>query len=139
MSNILLQSDRWLHIDVSAPDNWKKKARKEQYPILEKHVAEWVYRAQLARVITTDEIIQGVSRCFAEEMTRAGTTSEDYSDFEFSGGWLIALKNRHGLGRVRTQGDTIVDDPIAFGIPVMGAEIREQLQNFAPQDTYNCN
>ena len=140
-SNILLQSDhcQWLRIDVSAPDNWKKKARKEQFPILEKHIVEWVYRAQLARVITTDEIILGVAQRFTKEYVSIGTVAEDYSCFEFSGGWLMALKNRHGLRRVQTQGDTIVHDPVSFGIPAMREEIREQLKDFAPQDTYNCD
>lgn len=78
---------------------------------------EWIYRAQLARVITTDDVILAVAKHFTEQlsMTRDGEEGEDYSGFEFSKGWLGSVKNRNGLGRVKTQGDSIVDDPETFG------------------------
>lgn len=79
----------------------------------------------------------GVAKRFAEQMI--DLEYEDYSGFEFSPGWLAGLKNRHGLRRVWTQGDTIIDDPIAFGIPAMQTEIREQLRDYAARDIYNCD
>lgn len=134
-------SSEYLNIDVGAADNWKKKARKQQFPILETHVVEWIYRAQLARVITTDDVILAVAKCFTEQLavSQEGEGREDYSGFEFSKGWLGSLKNRNGLGRVKTQGDSGIDDPEAFGIPAMREGIQEILKDFAARDIYNCD
>ena len=68
-----------------------------------------------------------------------GELAEYYSGFEFSIGWLGALKKRNGLGRVKTQGDLIINDPVAFGIPAMHENIREILKDFAVRDIYNCD
>lgn len=87
-----------------------------------------MHRAQQVRVVTTDDIIFGIAKRFAEEL--AGIVTEDYSGFEFLAGWLAGVKNRHGLRRVRTQGETVIDDPIAYGIPAMRDEIREQLKDY---------
>ena len=81
-------SSEYLKIDIAATDNWKKKARKQQFPLLETHVVEWIYRAQLARVITTNDVILAVAKRFTEQLsiTREGEEGEDYSGFEFSKG-----------------------------------------------------
>ena len=117
------------------------KARKQQFPLLETHVVEWIYRAQLARVITTDDVILAVAKRFTEQLsiTREGEEGEDYSDFEFSKGRLGSVKNRNGLGRVKTQGDSVVDDPETLGIPAMRQGIQELLKDFAARDIYNCD
>jgi len=49
------------------------------------------------------------------------------------------LKNRNGLGRVKTQGDSGIDDREAFGIPAMREGIQEILKDFAARDIYNCD
>ena len=49
------------------------------------------------------------------------------------------MKNRNGLGRVKTQGDSVVDDPETFGIPAMRQGIQELLKDFAARDIYNCD
>ena len=141
LSTILKNSSEYLNIDIKAADVWKKKARRQHFPVLERHVVEWVYRAQLARVITTDDVILAVAKRFTEQLSslKDSEQAEDYSGFEFSVGWLGALKNRNGLGRVKTQGDSIIDDPEAFGIPAMRASIKEILKDFAVRDIYNCD
>jgi len=45
---------------------------------------------------------------------RNSKPAEAYSGFEFSVGLLGALKNRNSLGPVKMQGDSIIDDPVAF-------------------------
>jgi len=141
LSTILKNSSEYLNIDIKATDVWKKKARRQHLPVLERHVVEWVYRAQLARVITTDDVILAVAKRFTEQLCSLKDSEqvEDYSGFEFSVGWLGALKNRNGLGRVKTQGDSIIDDPEAFGIPAMRESIKEILKDFAVRDIYNCD
>lgn len=141
LSTILKNSSEYLNIDIKAADIWKKKARRQQFPVLERHVVEWVYQAQLARVITTDDVILAVAKRFTEQLSSLNDSeqAEDYSGFEFSVGWLGALKNRNGLGRVKTQGDSIIDDPEAFGIPAMRESIKEILKDFAVRDIYNCD
>ena len=141
LSTILKNSSEYLNIDIKATDVWKKKARRQHLPVLERHVVEWVYRAQLARVITTDDVILAVAKRFTEQLSSLKDSEqvEDYSGFEFSVGWLGALKNRNGLGRVKTQGDSIIDDPEAFGIPAMRESIKEILKDFAVRDIYNCD
>ena len=143
LSMILNNRQQHLNIDLNASDNWKKKARRQQFPILEAHISEWVYRAQLARVITTDDVILAVARKFVEEIVALQdeevSEGEDYTGFEFSSGWLAGLKNRCGLGRMKTHGETEVDDPEAYGIPEMKAGLREKLKDFAPRDIYNCD
>ena len=143
LSIILNNRQQHLNIDLNASDNWKKKARRQQFPILEAHISEWVYRAQLARVITTDDVILAVARKFVQEiggLQEEGVGGgEDYTGFEFSSGWLAGLKNRCGLGRVKTYGETEVDDPEAYGIPEMKEGLRERLKDFAPRDIYNCD
>jgi len=52
LSEILKETQKWAHVEGDGIDGWKKKNRKEHIPILEKHLVEWVYRAQLARVGT---------------------------------------------------------------------------------------
>lgn len=56
---ILIDQDHWLQVNVATPDNWKKKACKQQFPILEDYLIEWVHRAQQVQVVTTDDIIFG--------------------------------------------------------------------------------
>jgi len=68
-----------------------------------------------------------------------GYEKEDYTGFEFSAGWLAGLKNLCELGRVKTQGETEVEDPEAYGIPAMKVQLRERLKDFAQRDIYNCD
>ena len=49
------------------------------------------------------------------------------------------MKNRNGLGHVKTQGDTVVDDWETFGILAIRQGIQELLKDFAARDIYNCN
>lgn len=141
LSTILKNSSEYLNIDIKAADVWKNKSRRQHFPVLERHVVEWVYQAQLARVITTDDVILAVAKRFTEQLSSLADSeqAENYSGFEFSIGWLGALKNRNGLGRVKTQGDSIIDDPEAFGIPAMREGIKEILKDFAVRDIYNCD
>jgi len=141
LSTILKNSSKYLNIDIKATDVWKKKARRQDFPVLERHVVEWVYRAQLARVITTNDVILVVAKRFTEQLSSSKDSDqvEDYTGFEFSVGWLGALKNRNGLGRVKTQGDSIMDDAEAFGIAAMRESMKEILKDFAVRDIYNCD
>jgi len=66
LSTILKNSSEYLNIDIAAADNWKKNARKQQFPLLETHVVEWVYCTQVVRVITTDDVILAVAKSFTE-------------------------------------------------------------------------
>ena len=53
---------------------------------------------------------------------------------------LQNFKHRHGLRRVRTQGDSEVTDTEAFGIPGMKENSRrENLKEYALCDIYNAD
>jgi len=71
LSMILKNRQHHLNIDLNARDNWKKKARRQQFPVLESYISEWVYQAQLARVVTSDDVILAVARKFVDEITSA--------------------------------------------------------------------
>jgi len=143
LSMILKNRQHHLNIDLNARENWKKKARRQQFPVLESYISEWVYQAQLARVVTSDDVILAVARKFVDEIMgqekEEGHEKEDNTGFEFSSEWLAGLKNRCGLGRVKTQGETEVEDPEAYGIPAMKVQLRERVKDFAPRDIYNCD
>jgi len=95
----------------------------------------------LASVITTDDLILAVAKHFIKQLaiSQEGEGREDYSGFEFCKGWLGLLKHRNGLERVKTQGDSCIDDPEAFGIPAIRESIQEILKDFAARDIYNCD
>ncbi|CUS09910.1 unnamed protein product [Tuber aestivum] len=143
LTGIKMVLDPHLNIDLNVSDNWKKKAPRQLFPVLETHISEWVYRAQLARVIMTDDVILAVARKFVQEIValqdEEASAGEDYTGFEFSSGWLAGLKNWCGLGRVKTQGETEVDNLEAYGIPEIKARLRESLKDFAPRNIYNCD
>ena len=111
---ILNNRQQHLNINLNASNYWKKKAGRQHFPIREAHISEWVYRPQLARVITTDDVILAVARKFVEEIVglqgEEVSEGENYTGFEFSSGWLADLKNQCRLGRVKTHGETEVDD-----------------------------
>ena len=70
---------------------WKKN-RKQQLPVLELHLAEWVDRANKEYILVTDDVL----RIATEEMisrlsTTLTTLAEDYTDFNISNGWLNNL------------------------------------------------
>ena len=57
-SVLLVQSPKQTiiaNVEDGGMDGWKKKTRKERFPTL-KHLVEWVHRAQLARVATSDGV-----------------------------------------------------------------------------------
>ncbi|KAG0644770.1 hypothetical protein HOY80DRAFT_996659 [Tuber brumale] len=143
LSMILSNIQQHINIDLNTSDNQKKKALRQQFLILEGHISEWVYRAQLARVIATDDGILAIASKLVQvieaQQTNEVSEEENYTGFEFSSGWLAGLKNRYGLGRVKAHGETVVDDPETYGIPEMKARLRERLKGFAPRDIYNCD
>jgi len=52
----LKESQKWANVEGGGTGGWKKKTRKERFPILEKHLVEWVYRARLARAAASDDV-----------------------------------------------------------------------------------
>ena len=42
LSTMLKNSSEYLNIDIKAADVWKKKTRRQHFPVLERHVVEWV-------------------------------------------------------------------------------------------------
>jgi hypothetical protein len=142
LGGVLQESKKWEAIDISATDNWRKKVRRENFPVLEKHLIEWVYRAQLARVSTTDEVIVTIARKLAGSLTATIpllAEPEDYSGFEFSAEWLTGVKQRYGLGRMKQQGNSEIGDPEKFGIPAMKESIRAMVSGYKLDDIYNAD
>jgi hypothetical protein len=84
LSLIPKESEKWMDVKNGRMDGWKKKTRKEHFPVLEKHLVEWVYRAQLARVPTSDDVLLVIARQLADHLSEmmAETLDENYSGFE---------------------------------------------------------
>jgi hypothetical protein len=107
LGGVLQESKKWEAIDISATDNWRKEVRRENFPVLEKHLIEWVYRAQLARVSTTDEVIVTIARKLAGSLAATIpllAEPEDYSGFEFSAGMVNWCKAEVWLGTYEATG-----------------------------------
>ena len=74
---------------------WKKKNRKQQFPVIGLHFAEWVDRANEEHIQVTYDVL----RITNEELisilpTNLTTLAEDYTDFNISNGWLNHLPVR---------------------------------------------
>ena len=105
VSDILKEKNKWLALDISGPV-WKKKHRQEQYPILERHLREWVDRANEAAVNVTDNVLSTVGKKISKELSQIEGHIEDYTDFTFSHGWVTAFKCQYGMGRMKLKGDS---------------------------------
>jgi len=76
----------WLEQEL--PDSgWQ---RSEQFPILERHVVEWVDRANLKRVPINDYVLKITTEKLMSELSVI--SQEDYKDFVVSNGWINNLK-----------------------------------------------
>ena len=78
---ILNNSAKW-EAEADATDNWKRKTRAASFPRLEKHLAEWVFRAQTARVPTNDDVLFMITRDLAARLQLAfhDTADAEYED-----------------------------------------------------------
>ena len=115
----------------------KKKQRAAVYPILEGLLMEWIERAHAVRVPINDAIIQTQARLLMDELSGRDFCSEDYTDFQYSGGWLSAFKLRHGICRQKLEGEggRIGEEEIH----VARMKIREDLTGYALRDIWNCD
>jgi len=84
-------------LEQELPDSsgWKKKQRSEQFPIFERHVVEWVDRANLKWVPINDYVLKITTEKLMSELSVI--SQEDYTDFVVSNGWINNLKHRHNL------------------------------------------
>ena len=61
LHKLLKESSRWLELDISEPGSGKRRLQSSQFPLLERHLVEWVEQAKIARVCVTDDVIRVVS------------------------------------------------------------------------------
>lgn len=95
MSDILKESTKWLQPEVSDSSTWKKKQRFQQFLALERHVLEWIDRANQNRVAINDYVLKVATEKLMAEL--GSDYKEDYTDFNVSNGWIHNLKQRHSL------------------------------------------
>lgn len=134
LSDILAMSEEILK-DPPVDGSHKKKQRATIYPMLEGLLAEWIDRAHAVRVPINDTIIQTQARLMIDEL--AGQDTEDYTDFQYSSGWLSAFKIRHGICRQKLEGEggRMLEEDIA----VARTKLREDLTGYSLRDIWNCD
>lgn len=136
LSDILAASDKILK-DPPVDGAHKKKQRAAIYPILESLLAEWIERAHAVRVPINDSIIQTQVRLLTEELSAQELCTEDYTDFQCSGGWLSAFKIRHGVCRQKLAGEGGAMPK--EDIEVARSKLRVDLTGYTLRDIWNCD
>ena len=134
LQKLLKESSRWLELNISKPGSGKNFLRSSQFPLLERHLVEWMDQANIARVCVTDDVIRVVSENLQERLKDRG---EDYSEFTLSNGWISKFKARHNLRKKRYHGDGGLVDEELF--PEMRVRIQGELAGYEEEDILNCD
>lgn len=121
----------------------KMKDRREQFPIFERLLAEWIAKAIFAKVLISDEVIKEQGRTLIWELGQRCMMAdilhfeENYTGFELSSGWLAGFKVRNGLGKQKFAGNAGSTDPALVG-PAR-ERMQKALVGVAPQNVYNID
>ena len=131
---------------VSAPSGAsgvRFKDRREQFPIFERVLAEWIEKAIVAKVLISDEIIKEQARRLMVEleirtqMADIKNFEENYTGFELSNGGLNRFKIRNGLVKQKYAGNAGSTDP-AIVAPAR-KHLQDILHGTAPENVYNID
>jgi len=76
---------------IAGIGSWKTKTRKEQFPILEQHLVEWVDRANSVHILVTDTVLRAATMKLIEKLS-IPSNKEDYTKFALSNRWLFNLE-----------------------------------------------
>ncbi|KAF8248113.1 DDE-domain-containing protein, partial [Wilcoxina mikolae CBS 423.85] len=91
----------------------------------------------MKRVLITDIVLRIAAETLIEQLRSISDSTEDYTDFSFSNGWLAAVKNRNELSSKKLRGSGGDVDEVE--IPQMRKDLQEELDDYPARDIFNCD
>jgi len=106
-----------------------------RFPELEEHLIAWCKWALEKRLKLSDDLICLIAQRIAVKLTADPTIDEDYSDFQFSDGWIANIKRRAGMSSQKFGGEAGFID-IAL-VKSERVRLRELTALYTPLNTFN--
>ncbi|GBC46309.2 CENP-B homolog protein 2-like [Rhizophagus irregularis DAOM 181602=DAOM 197198] len=129
ISSMLKNSQKWLKIDLQAPEAKGKRQVRVIFPEIEEALTLWVLKALENSVDISDQVLHEKAMMFA--------SLYKIENFKGSNGWINGFKKRHNLSCYLKQGEA-ASAPLEK-LDEFRKELQDLIRGYSLDDVFNCD
>ncbi|CAB5141992.1 unnamed protein product [Rhizophagus irregularis] len=129
ISSMLKNSQKWLEIDLQAPEAKGKRQVRVIFPEIEEALTLWVLKALENSVDISDQVLHEKAIMFA--------SLYKIENFKGSNGWINGFKKRHNLSCYLKQGEA-ASAPLEK-LDEFRKELQDLIRGYSLDDVFNCD